>query len=81
MVKEGTGLFIAGYGEVIPYTGKYAVRTAGVFGEIEAGFARAGLAQAAVAYRPLRVEFELTTRCNDTCPSCGMGAMTDARRP
>jgi hypothetical protein len=75
MIKEGTGLFVAGHGDVVPYTGKYAVRTAGVFDQIEAGFVRAGLAQTAVAYRPLRVEFELTTRCNDACPSCGMGAL------
>lgn len=75
MIKEGTGLFVAGHGEVVPYTGKYAVKTAEVFDRVEAGFARAGLAGAAAAYRPLRVEFELTTRCNDSCPSCGMGAM------
>lgn len=76
MIKEGTGLFVAGRGEVVPYTGKYAVRTADVFGQVEAGFARVGLARTAAAYRPLRVEFELTTRCNDSCPSCGMGAMS-----
>jgi hypothetical protein len=76
MIKEGTGLFVAGRGEVVPYTGKYAVKTADVFDQVEAGFARAGLAQAAAAYRPLRAEFELTTRCNDSCPSCGMGALS-----
>lgn len=76
MIKEGTGLFTAGHGDVVPYTGKYAVKTADVFDVIEAGFARAGLAAAMVAYRPLRVEFELTTRCNDACPSCGMGALS-----
>lgn len=75
MIKEGTGLFVAGRGEVVPYTGKYAVKTADVFDLVEAGFARVGLGHAAAAYRPLRVEFELTTRCNDSCPSCGMGAM------
>lgn len=75
MIKEGTGLFVVGRGKVIPYTGKYAVKAADVFDQIEAGFARVGLARTAAAYRPLRVEFELTTRCNDSCPSCGMGAM------
>jgi len=76
MIKEGTGLFVAGRGDVVPYTGKYAVKTPDVFDQVEAGFARAGLAQTAAAYRPLRVEFELTTRCNDSCPSCGMGALS-----
>jgi len=76
MIKEGTGLFVAGRDEVVPYTGKYAVKTADVFDQIEAGFARAGLSQTAAAHQPLRVEFELTTRCNDSCPSCGMGAMS-----
>lgn len=76
MIKEGTGLFVAGRGEVVPYIGKYAVKTADVFDQVEAGFARAGLSRTAAAYRPLRVEFELTTRCNDSCPSCGMGAMS-----
>lgn len=60
-------------GDVIPFTGKYAVRTADVFTLIEEGFARAGVS--GLPYVPLRVEFELTTRCNDSCPSCGMGAM------
>jgi hypothetical protein len=76
MIREGTGLFTAGHGEVVPYTGKYAVKTPDVFDRIEAGFARAGLAAAAVAYRPLRIEFELTTKCNDACLSCGMGALS-----
>ena len=76
MIKEGTGLFVAGHGEVVPYVGKYAVKTADVFEQVEAGFARVGLTRTAAAYRPLRVEFELTTRCNDSCPSCGMGAMS-----
>jgi 4Fe-4S single cluster domain len=44
-----------------------------VFDLIRARFDRAGLAEA--PYRPLRIEFELTTKCNDSCPSCGMGAL------
>jgi hypothetical protein len=76
MIKEGTGLFTADHGDVVPYTGKYAVKTPDVFNQIEAGFARVGLPADSVAYRPLRVEFELTTKCNDACPSCGMGALS-----
>jgi len=58
MIKEGTGLFVAGHGAVVPYADKYAVKSPDVFDVIEAGFARAGLAATAVAYRPLRIEFE-----------------------
>lgn len=76
MIKEGTGLFVAGRGTVTPYVGKYAVKTADIFELCEAGFARVGLSETAPAYRPLRIEFELTTKCNDSCPSCGMGAMS-----
>jgi hypothetical protein len=81
MIKEGAHTFIDGRGRVVPYLGKYAVKDAGVFGRIRDRFARAGMAEA--AYRPLRIEFELTTKCNDSCPSCGMGALPGApgRRP
>ncbi|MFF3669083.1 4Fe-4S cluster-binding domain-containing protein [Microtetraspora malaysiensis] len=74
MIKEGTATYVDGQGPVIPFTGKYAVKDARVFDLIRAGWDRAGLADA--PYRPLRIEFELTTKCNDTCPSCGMGALS-----
>ncbi|OKK11115.1 hypothetical protein AMK16_32920 [Streptomyces sp. CB00455] len=40
---------------------------------IERRFQAAGLAD--MRYRPLRLELEITTKCNDSCPSCGMGAL------
>ncbi|MEU9835917.1 hypothetical protein AB0D67_30650 [Streptosporangium sp. NPDC048047] len=74
MIKEGTATFIDGRGPVTPYAGKYAVKTADVFDRIRARWDNVGLADA--PYRPLRIEFELTTKCNDSCPSCGMGALS-----
>lgn len=74
MIKEGTATFIHGRGPVVPYRGKYAVKTPDVFALIHDGWAKAGLAEA--PYRPLRVEFEITTKCNDTCAHCGMGALS-----
>ncbi|MEU0181382.1 4Fe-4S cluster-binding domain-containing protein [Streptomyces sp. NPDC006207] len=71
MIKEGAHTYIDGQGAVVPYTGKYAVRTEDPFAAIRAGWEAAGITG---AYRPLRVEFEITDRCNDTCKSCGMGA-------
>ncbi|MYX39063.1 MULTISPECIES: 4Fe-4S cluster-binding domain-containing protein [unclassified Streptomyces] len=71
MIKEGAHTYIDGQGAVVPYTGKYAVRTENPFAVIRAGWDAANVTG---AYRPLRVEFELTDRCNDTCKSCGMGA-------
>ncbi|MET8382524.1 4Fe-4S cluster-binding domain-containing protein [Streptosporangium canum] len=50
------------------------MKTPQVFDRIRARWDRAGLAEA--SYRPLRIEFELTTKCNDACPSCGMGALS-----
>ncbi|MEU8244746.1 hypothetical protein [Nonomuraea sp. NPDC048916] len=74
MIKEGTATYVDGRGPVIPFTGKYAVKTSAVFDLIRAGWDGAGLVDA--PYRPLRIEFELTTKCNDTCASCGMGALS-----
>lgn len=74
MIKEGIATFIDGRDPVVPYVGKYAVKTADVFDRVRARWAQAGLAEA--PYRPLRIEFELTTKCNDACPSCGMGALS-----
>ncbi|TQF04744.1 4Fe-4S cluster-binding domain-containing protein [Kitasatospora acidiphila] len=73
MIKEGAHTFIAGRGPVTPFLGKYAPKCDDVFDRIEHRFAAAGLA--GMRYRPLRIELELTTKCNDSCPSCGMGAL------
>jgi acyl carrier protein len=79
MIKKGAFTFIEGRGPVRPFKGKYAVKTPRVFDLIRAGWERVGLGE--LPYRPLRIEFELTTKCNDTCPSCGMGALSlQARR-
>ncbi|GAA4235330.1 hypothetical protein FHR32_006743 [Streptosporangium album] len=74
MIKEGTAKYVDGREPVVPFTGKYAVKDARVFDLIRARWDQAGLAD--VPYRPLRIEFELTTKCNDTCLSCGMGALS-----
>ncbi|GGQ50392.1 hypothetical protein GCM10010250_22530 [Streptomyces althioticus] len=71
MIKEGAHTYIDGQGTVVPYTGKYAVKLEDPFSVIRGRWEAAGITG---AYRPLRVEFELTDRCNDTCASCGMGA-------
>ncbi|MEV5282939.1 hypothetical protein [Streptomyces sp. NPDC052811] len=73
MIKEGQYTFIAGKGPVEPFLGKYAAKHADVFDVITRRFAAAGLDQ--LRYRPLRIELEITTKCNDSCPSCGMGAL------
>jgi hypothetical protein len=73
MIKEGSYTMIEGRGPVVPYQGKYAVKSAEVFERIHAGWDRVGLNNA--VYRPLRIEVELTSKCNDSCPSCGMGAL------
>ena len=59
---------------MVPFKGKYAVKDARVFERIRAGWEHAGMTDA--PYRPLRIELELTTKCNDACPSCGMGALS-----
>lgn len=74
MIKEGSHLFVEGHGEVDPYQGKYAVKTPDIFKEVRAGWQQAGLDPLA-PYLPMRIEMELTTKCNDSCPSCGMGAL------
>lgn len=74
MIKEGSFTFIHGAGVVEPFKGKYAVKTPKVFDIIRAGWEAVGLADA--PYRPLRIELELTDKCNDTCRSCGMGALS-----
>ncbi|MDJ0386282.1 hypothetical protein [Streptomyces sp. G-G2] len=73
MIKEGQHTFISGRGPVEPFLGKYAAKRADIFDIIERRFAAAGLA--GMRYRPLRIELEITTKCNDSCPSCGMGAL------
>ncbi|MGH3697095.1 MAG: 4Fe-4S cluster-binding domain-containing protein [Pseudonocardiaceae bacterium] len=72
VIKEGLFTFIDGHAPVVPYKGKYAVKDPRVFDLIRAGWAEVGLGEA--PYRPLRIECELTTKCNDTCRRCGMGA-------
>lgn len=73
MIKEGAYTFIAGRRPVTPFLGKYAAKRADVFEVIERRFAAAGLD--GLRFRPLRIELEITTKCNDSCPSCGMGAL------
>ncbi|MFD9517873.1 hypothetical protein [Streptomyces sp. NPDC059979] len=73
MIKEGQFTFIAGRDPVRPFLGKYASKRADIFEVIERRFQAAGLA--GMRYRPLRLELEITTKCNDSCPSCGMGAL------
>ncbi|MHA6757129.1 hypothetical protein [Streptacidiphilus sp. PAMC 29251] len=73
MIKEGQYTFIDGRDQVLPYLGKYAAKRADVFEVIRRRWEAAGLEQA--PYRPLRIELELTSKCNDSCPSCGMGAL------
>lgn len=72
MIKEGTGLYVD-RSPVVPFHGKYAVKTEEVFGAVRARWRAAGL-DPDLPYLPMRVELELTTKCNDSCPSCGMGA-------
>jgi hypothetical protein len=74
VIKEGLHLFVEGQGPVEPYRGKYAVKRADVFALVREGWAQTGLDPASV-YLPMRIEMELTTKCNDSCPSCGMGAL------
>lgn len=74
MIKEGSGLFKRGAGPVVPYVGKYAVRYADVFERMDARRRLAGL-DPGDPYALLRVEVEFTDACNDTCASCGMGAL------
>jgi hypothetical protein len=74
VIKKGTSLFVEGRGPVEPFQGKYAVKTSNVFNLARAGWAAAGLDPDA-PYLPMRIELELTTKCNDSCPSCGMGAL------
>ncbi|WP_405969000.1 hypothetical protein OG496_00230 [Streptomyces sp. NBC_00988] len=74
MIKEGQHLFVEGRGPVVPYQGKYAVKVPDVFERVRARWAAAGVDTSA-PYLPMRIEMELTTKCNDACPSCGMGAL------
>lgn len=74
VIKEGQHLFAEGRGPVVPYEGKYAAKTPRIFTLIRQGWATAGLDPTSV-YLPMRIEMELTTKCNDTCPSCGMAAL------
>lgn len=71
MIKEGMYLFVRGQSPVEPFKGKYAVRSTDVFERMEEQFR----IPTSWSYKPLRVEFELTTKCNDRCPHCGMGAL------
>ncbi|WP_432092606.1 4Fe-4S cluster-binding domain-containing protein [Streptomyces sp. bgisy100] len=74
MIKEGQYTYVEGSGRaVVPYTGKYAVKVPNCFEMIRAGWEAVAL-PVALPYNPLRVEFEITDGCNDTCSSCGMGA-------
>lgn len=73
VIREGAYSYVKG-DRVEPYTGKYAVKSVDVFERIEANWQSAG--NDFKYYNPLRMEVELTTKCNDTCPSCGMGALS-----
>ncbi|MET7313147.1 hypothetical protein ACWD7C_33740 [Streptomyces sp. NPDC005134] len=74
MIKEGPHLFVQGHRPVEPYRGKYAPKTADLFEQVRARWARTRLDPAS-AYRPMRIEMELTTTYDDSCPSCGMGVL------
>lgn len=74
MIREGLYEYIQGRDEVVPFKGKYAARSKTVFEDVEANFN----VPSNWRYKPLRVEFELTTKCNDTCGHCGMGALSVA---
>ena len=74
MIKEGLFTFVHGHGAVMPYRGKYAVKHVDVFDRMHAAWSAAGIPDW-WPYRPLRIELELTTKCNDRCPHCGMGAL------
>jgi hypothetical protein len=71
VIREGLYLFKRGGEPVVPFKGKYAVKVPDVFERIAA----MSQVPAEWRYQLLRVEFELTTKCNDTCPHCGMGAL------
>ncbi|MGW3860680.1 radical SAM protein [Streptomyces sp. NPDC005047] len=73
MIKEGQYTYVEGGAAVVPYTGKYAVAVRNPFELIRAGWQEVGLPDD-LSYNPLRLEFEITDGCNDTCASCGMGA-------
>jgi len=74
VIKEGQYLFVEGRGPVVPYQGKYAVKVPDVFERVRARWTSAGVDTSA-PYLPMRIEMEVTTKCNDACPSCGMGAL------
>ncbi|MFD7503324.1 radical SAM protein [Streptomyces sp. NPDC059850] len=78
MIKEGSYLFVEGQRAVEPYRGKYAVKVPDVFDRVRQGWAAAGLDPDS-PYLPMRIEMELTTKCNDACQTCGMGALADGR--
>ena len=75
MIKEGKFLFERGGTPIEPFKGKYAVRSTDVFEQMDYSFK----IPLSWSYKPLRVEFELTTKCNDSCPHCGMGALSMAK--
>lgn len=66
--REGFG------GEPEPGRGKHAVIPEGFFAGVDA--LQAGRMPAEWRWRPLVLEFEITSACNQSCPSCGMAAGT-----
>lgn len=59
-------------GEVVAYRGKHAVKTERFFEIVAAR--QAQCMPSHWRYRPLKIEVELTDRCDQSCPHCGMAA-------
>ncbi|MDR1494650.1 MAG: 4Fe-4S cluster-binding domain-containing protein [Rickettsiales bacterium] len=62
------------FGKVRPFCGKYAAKHSDFFNFIEQ--LRVSLPDDWF-FRPLRAEIEITNRCNQKCPSCGMYNLND----
>lgn len=55
-----------------PFTGKYAVKEAGFFEQV--GKRQDACMPNDWVYRPLTAEIEITNKCNQACPHCGMAS-------
>ena len=63
------------YTGIIPYRGKFAVKSADFFTSIEA--VQAKKMNPEWFYKPLRFEVEITNECNIKCEHCGMNAVPE----
>jgi MoaA/NifB/PqqE/SkfB family radical SAM enzyme len=71
VIREGAHNFVQGKTPVEPFQGKYAAK-------VPDFFERLNLDErypSEWAFKPLRVEVEITSQCNDVCSHCGMGAL------